>query len=238
MANWQRTARLVVVVAALGVALAIALTVKRRTPVSVEPPVARTDPTAVVEGAGGLTFRVNREHEEIRVVYERLLTYANNSTKMLGVKVTTERAGGRVFTITGKEGQVGQHDSTVSVVGDVVVSATDGMVVKTDRATYTEADGLVRVPGPLEFARGRVKGTGTGGTYDKARDVLTIADRVAVHMDADRAGTGAMDVEAGTLEFRRDEKIIRFDGLVKVTDRKSTRLNSSHIQKSRMPSSA
>ncbi len=217
MAKWQKTARLVIAVAAVLFALMVALTLKRRTPPAIEAPVARTDPSAVVEGAGLRSFRINREHEDIRIEYERLLTYANNSTKMLGIKVTTERAGGRVFTIAGKEGQVGEHDSTVSVVGDVVVTATDGMIVKTDRATFTEADSLVRVPGPLEFSRGRISGTGIGATYDKNQNVLFIADRATVHMDADRSGTGAMDIAAGALEFRRDEKIIRFERNVKVT---------------------
>jgi lipopolysaccharide export system protein LptA len=217
MPKWRKTARIVIGVLAVTVTAAVALTMKRRTPPAEEAPLVRTDPAAVVEGADGGTVRINREHEEIRIEYERLLTYANNSTKMLGVKVTTERAGGRVFTIKAKEGEVGERDSTVSVVGDVVIGASDGMTVKTDAATFTEADGLVRIAGPLEFARGRVKGTGVGATYDKNRNVLAIAEQATVHMEGDNAGTEAMDVEAGALEFRREEKIIKFDGSVKVS---------------------
>jgi lipopolysaccharide export system protein LptA len=216
MTKWQRTARLLTAIAALAVVLAVALTIKRRAPQRVEEPVARTDPAALVESAGGRTFRINREHEEIRIEYERLLTYANNSSKMLGVKVTTERASGRLFTIVGKEGQVGERDSTILVSGDVVITASDGMVIKTDQATYAESDSVVRVPGPLEFARGRIKGTGIGATFDKVRNVLAIGSRATVHVDEGPDGQAAMDIEAGALEFRRDEKIILLAGNVKV----------------------
>ena len=56
--------------------------------------------------------------------------------------------------------------------------------------------------------------------------VLVIALLVVVFLRRPSAGSG--DVEA----LRNDVNILR------ETDRKSTRLNSSHIQKSRMPSSA
>jgi lipopolysaccharide export system protein LptA len=216
MAKWQRTARLLTAIAALAVVLTVALTVRQRTPQRADAPVARTDPAAVVEGAGGRTFRINREHEEIRIEYERLLTYANNSTKMLGVKVTTERAGGRLFTISGKEGQVGERDSTILVTGGVVITASDGMVIKTDQATFAEADSVVRMPGALEFSRGRIKGAGIGAAFDKVRNVLAIGSRATVHVDEDPDGGAAMDIEAGALEFRRDEKIILLAGTVKV----------------------
>jgi len=216
MTKWQRTARLLTAIAALAVVLAVALTIKQRAPQKVEEPVARTDPAALVESAGGRTFRINREHEEIRIEYERLLTYANNSSKMLGVKVTTERANGRLFTIVGKEGQVGERDSTILVSGEVVITASDGMVIKTDQATYAESDSVVRVPGPLEFSRGRIKGTGIGATFDKVKNVLAIGSRATVHVDEGPDGQAAMDIEAGALEFRRDEKIILLAGNVKV----------------------
>jgi LPS export ABC transporter protein LptC/lipopolysaccharide transport protein LptA len=196
-------------------AIVVGLTLRRRTAPRVEAPIAQTDPRAVIESAGGLTFRLNKEREEVRIEYDRLLSYSNGSSKMLGVKIITERAGGRVFTITGDEGEVADRESNVSVAGDVHIVATDGMELKTERATYADGDATVRAPGPVQFARGRLSGSGVGFTYDKNQNVLTILDRASVHMTKDAEGLGAMHIEAGALIFQRNEKILRFDRAMK-----------------------
>ena len=113
-------------------------------------------------------MRFKREHEDVSVEYERQLTYADGSTKLMGVTVSTdERDGGRAFTVTGKEGEVGQNDSIVELNGDVKLVASDGFTAKTEHATYNDGEGLVRAPGPVEFARDRMSGSGVGMTYDK-----------------------------------------------------------------------
>ena len=174
MMKWQRTARLVIAVAAVAFAVVVASTVRRRTTPVVEAPVTRTDPKAMIESAGGLTIRVNREREEIRIEYDKLLQFPEGSAKMLGVKVTTERAGGHTFVIAGNEGQVADGESSVELVGDVRIMASDGMVVTTDRATYLEADGMARAEGRVDFSRGRIQGSGLGFAYSKNDDVLRI----------------------------------------------------------------
>ena len=214
--RWQKTTRLVIIVAAVGFAIAIAVTMRKRTVPQVQAPLTRTDPKAVLEGAGGLTFRVNKEREEVRIHYDKLLTYPDGSSKMVGLKVTTERDG-RTFQITGSEGQIRDSEATIEVVGDVRVEASDGLIVTTGRASYTEADGMARAPGAVEFSRNRMRGTGVGFTYDKNQNILTILNDAVVHVVPDAKGLGAMDVAAGGLEFRRNEKILRFDRSMKAT---------------------
>ena len=87
---------------------------KRRARAAAPASAARTDPGAVVESTGGRVERFKLSREDVRVDYERQLTYANGSTKLMDVTVITdERGGGRSFTVTGKEGQVGQNESTL-----------------------------------------------------------------------------------------------------------------------------
>src|ERR1700710_218899 len=114
--RWQKPARFVIVLAAVVFAVGVGLTLRTRTAPAIEAPLARTDPKAVVESAGGLTFRVNKDREEVRIRYDKLLSYENGSSKMLGVTVTTERAGGRVFTISGQEGEVTQKESNATLM--------------------------------------------------------------------------------------------------------------------------
>jgi LPS export ABC transporter protein LptC/lipopolysaccharide transport protein LptA len=215
--RWQKRARVVVAIAAIGFAIAVALTLRTRTAPAVEAPLAQTDPNAVVESAGGLTFRVNKDREDIRIKYDKLLSYQNGSSKMLGVTVTTERAGGRLFTIRGNEGEVTDKETNVTLVGDVRISASDGMELQAERATYTEADGTVRAPGPVQFARGRMHGSGIGFTYDKNQNILTIADQASIQMAPDDGGAGRMDVQSGNLVFQRNEKVLTFDRVMKAS---------------------
>ena len=61
---------------------------------------------------GGQTIRLNLEKEEVRIAYNEMRSYPEGGTVLLGVKVVTERGGGRTFTITANQGEVGQNEAT------------------------------------------------------------------------------------------------------------------------------
>jgi lipopolysaccharide export system protein LptA len=214
--KWQRVARLVIAVVGIAFAVVVASTMKRRTPPQTQPPVPRADPTAVVESEGGSSVRISGDREEGVLKYERLLTYANGASKMIGVTLTSERRG-QTFVVSGAEGQAGENDSSMELSGGVRLEASDGMVVTADRASYSKAANLIRVPGAVAFSRGRMKGTGIGLDYNQTDDVIVISDRAAIEVAPDKAGTGAMTLASGALEFRRVEKIIRLDRGARIT---------------------
>jgi LPS export ABC transporter protein LptC/lipopolysaccharide transport protein LptA len=215
--KWQKRLRLVIAVLAIAFAVGVGLTWKTRTVPPTAPPVERTDVKAAVESRGGETVRFGGDKAEVVVNFETLLSYPDKTTKMLGVTVTTQRDG-RTFTIKGKEGQVGDNDSVIDLTGEVEITATDGMVIHTDHARYVSADGVAASPGAVTFSRGHISGKGVGFTYNKNDDVLTLQDQASVHVEPDaKAGTGTMDVTAGTIEFRRNEHLLRFDRTMKAT---------------------
>ena len=87
-------------------------------------------------------LKFNRAREDVRVSYDRQSTYKDGSTKLIGVTVvTTERGGARTFTVSAKEGLVGQDESLITMNGDVNFSASDGLTAKTEHATYNQTDG-------------------------------------------------------------------------------------------------
>lgn len=217
MTTWQRRARLFVALFAVAFAIVVAAAFRQRPPVAGPTPLARLDPKAVVESTGGHLSRVRLSREDLSLDFEKQLTYADGRTKLVGVKVTTTNRGdGRIFTVTGKEGEVRENPSGYTVNGDVRLVASDGLIVKTEQATYADGDATVRAPGPVEFARGRMAGTGVGMTYEKTRDVLTILDQAVVHVAADDAGAGALEATAGTASFARPDRVIRFERDVRI----------------------
>src|SRR5262245_20767073 len=98
MQKWQKTTRLVIARTAIGVAIAIGLTLKRRVTPQVQAPLTRTDDEAVLETVGGQGSRHNRTRQEVQIDWDKMLTYADGSSKLIGLKVTTER-NGKTFNI-------------------------------------------------------------------------------------------------------------------------------------------
>jgi LPS export ABC transporter protein LptC/lipopolysaccharide transport protein LptA len=215
MAPWQRRARLVIAVSAIAFAIALAFAFRPRTPEVPPTVVERSDPTALVETGAGRTFRINRNKEEIRIDHEKVLTYPDGSTRLEGVTVTTERDNGRVFVIRGDRGEVGDKESNVALEGHVQLTGNDGMTVTTERATFDESDGMLRVPGAVEFTRGRMSGTSLGLTYDKNTDVMSLLDQVNVHM-VPEDGEAGLQITSGSAIFRRAEQIVQFDTALQV----------------------
>src|SRR5207253_5585227 len=118
----------------------------------------RMDPRAVMESTGGTIDRFTSSRDDVHVEYKRQATYPDGSIKLLGVTiVSAERGSGkRSFKVTAKEGSVGQNETALILDGDVQLAASDGMTVRTDHATYADADKTVRAPGAVSFTRGRI----------------------------------------------------------------------------------
>ena len=217
MTLWQRRARAVIAIVAVAFAIVVVLALKRRMVQTPAQPGARADPGAVVEVTGGRVERFKLSREDVRVAYGRQLTYADGSTRLADVTIATDaRAGGRTFTVTGREGEVGQNESTIQMNGDVRLAASDGMTARTEHASYSDKDGFVRTMGPVEFSRGRMAGSGLGMTYDTVHDVLVILDRAIVHVAGDGRGAGAAEIRSGSVAFARQEKNVRFERDVKL----------------------
>jgi LPS export ABC transporter protein LptC len=212
MRSWQRGARLVIAVFGLVFAVFLARQLKSRgTPPAARPPV-RTEPGAVVETTGGNTTHITGTREDVSVSYEKQSTYEDGSSKLQAATVVfDERNGSRTFTITGKEGHLAKGATKMALDGAVKMVGSDGMTVRTEHATYSETDAVVRAPGPVDVVRGRTHATGIGMTWDKTADILTILDQAVVHIDPEAPADGPSDVTSGTATFARRDRYLRFE---------------------------
>jgi LPS export ABC transporter protein LptC len=216
MTRWQRRTRAFIAVFGIVFAVFVAREFRRRDVLRPAAPVSK-DPGAVIETTGADLGRFSSSREDVRVKSEKQLTYADGSSKLLGVTIVTdERHGNRTFTITGKEGRVAKNDSTIALDGEVRLVGSDGMRLATEHATYADSDAVVRAPGPVQFTRGRVSATGIGMTWDKTQDVLTILDQAVVQTAPDAKGANASAVNAGTAAFARRDKVVRFERSVRI----------------------
>lgn len=215
MLAWQKRARAVTVVVAVGVAAAVFVTTRPREAPPAPPPVPRVDPTAVVESSGAIVRQVTGEKENFRLDAKKQLSYSDGATKLLGVRITLVREG-RTYVVTGDEARVGDNESHIELTGNVHMIASDGLDVVAASATYSDAEGIVRAPGPVVFKRGRMSGTGVDFTFDKNRDQIGLSDKTAITFAPDDKGAGATDITAGVALLDRKEKFANFERAVHI----------------------
>jgi LPS export ABC transporter protein LptC len=218
MARWIRHVRLALGIFAVLFAALVYLAIRERPADSQgEQPAERVDPAAVSETTTGEFVLAKGTRREFRVVFERALTYADGTTKFGGISVSVPQRGGRDFTIAAATAEVAGDQRSVTLEGSVVLTASDGLEMRTSKASYDQADDVVRAPGEVSFARGRMSGRSVGATYDSGREVVSLLDRVRIDVKPDAQGTGATRIDAGAASFARKEHHLRFERGVTMT---------------------
>jgi len=92
------------------------------------------------------------------------------------VRVTVYTKEGRTFFLTGKQGKVYQDSKNVELVGDVVLTSSDGYRLKTHSASYRDSEKVVSTPDPVEIEGEQIHLTGKGmlvHTEEKTFKVLS-----------------------------------------------------------------
>jgi lipopolysaccharide export system protein LptA len=213
---WQRTLRIVLGVFIVGLLAAIALTLRGRTPRadSAPPPPIDRD-AAVVLPQGADIVWTDKGREVFTLTFQRALSYADGRSVFTGADARIPGRNGRMVRVRASEAEVrtpaGQQRS-VLLKGDVVLSSEDGLELKTDAATYSEQDRVLRIPGAFTFSRGRTSGSGRAATYDQNADVFVIREAARVRVAPDASGAESLDVTARAATLDRGQHVLTFDG--------------------------
>ena len=210
MASWQKRLRAVLVIGLIGTIGAVAYTMRPRE-VRVEPkPIEKLDTEVAVKTVGAVAVQLKGAEQNVKVEAREQRTYTDGRTALLQAKISVDNRGGRNFVVTADEAKIGKDQSSFEATGHVHLTASDGFEANSDSATYTEAEKIVKAPGPVTYKQGRMSGSGVGFTYDTLHNMLWLADQAVV----DFAKTDAADemhVKAGAAGFWRTERYLRFE---------------------------
>jgi LPS export ABC transporter protein LptC/lipopolysaccharide transport protein LptA len=211
--KWQRWARLLVAIVGIAAAVVVYATMgERAKPVPVSEP-NRLDPKAVIESSGNVVQQVRGTRQDFLIEAERQLTYEGGATKLLGVKITVRHRGGRDYVVTGREAQAGENQKELQLTGGVELKASDGFTIRTDNAAFNQDTGLMTAPGGVTFGRDRLSGSGTGMSYDKNADVLSLADQSHVTL-RDEQGTTTLEFTSTKSTLDRMAHVLSLEGNV------------------------
>ena len=220
MTRWQQRLRLGLALFIAGLAVTIVVSLRLSKPAA-PPPILipYADPNVVAESTSGRSVRVLGGKPDLTVEhYDTMVQYADGRVRLTGVRFKVLQRRGRDFAITSVTADVvgRSPNEDVNLKGDVVITSSDGLVVRTEEASYDHAQGVVHAPGAVRFSRGGLEGSAVGLRYERSRDLLSLLDRVVIHRDAAAAGGGSLDVEAGGASFARGEKVVRFGRGVRI----------------------
>ena len=98
------------------------------------------------------------------------------------VKVTFYGKEGRTFFLTGKQGKVYQDSKNVELVGDVVLTSSDGYRLKTYSASYHDSEKVMSTPDPVEIEGEQIRLTGKGMLIHTEDKTFKILSQVKTHL--------------------------------------------------------
>jgi len=98
------------------------------------------------------------------------------------VKVTFYAKEGRVIYLTGKQGKVYQDSKNVDLLGDVVLTSSDGYQLKTHSASYRHLEKIVSTPDPVEINGEQIRLTGKGMLVNVEAKTFKILSQVKTQL--------------------------------------------------------
>jgi lipopolysaccharide export system protein LptA len=214
--RWQRVARFVLAIGLTGFAAVVFLRVQQR----VEPVAARVvdrlDPDAVIESTGVELVRTAGGEENFSLTGNRQLTFEDGSMRFfegMSLKVT-EQLDRESFIVTGIEASMDDAQTEFTVSGDVQLTVSDGLVVRTGALAYARGQSLVTMedgPAQTTFSRSGLEASGRNPAYDRDRAITNLpeAARVRLTGDGDRE---AVDIESARATLAHDDRYMRFEG--------------------------
>jgi lipopolysaccharide transport protein LptA len=218
MSPWQRRLRLFVGLFGIAFAIVVFFAIRPKQPNAGQAPVERVDPRAVVESAGGQVLEWGGTRQDFRIEYGQLLSYADGSTRFAGgVKTVVDSRAGHAFVVTAREAESAPQQTHIVFKGDVHLETDDGITVTADEATYSQAEEIVRTPGPVRFSKGRLSGTSVGASYDQIRDVLWLLDQAVIEFSPEENGGAGTSIRAGAAGMARGDGYVRFERGVRIT---------------------
>ena len=212
---WQRPLRVGLGLFAVAFGAAVIFGLRDRNDPEATLTLADADPDAILQSRGA---RITLG-DGSTIDADRQFAYADGRSRLVTVALAVPgddtRTGLRIrgAEATGSEGD----DAEWTLSGDVAIETDDGLTGVTAEASYADADGVVRMPGPARFEQGWMTLAGDAARYDRRRGLLYLDREAVVQL---RSGEGDTAVEtritSAAALIARTDGYMRFDGDVSI----------------------
>jgi lipopolysaccharide export system protein LptA len=221
--RWQKIARLLIGSFVIVFAGVVVFYLRQGTtvPGAQDEKVTVTDGSVTESGKG--TFKSWDFGKGRRIDFEKAVTFGDGRIELSGVTITLRDKDDKPVTIKADRAAAAAPvdkptEITVGkLTGNVALRTASGVEVRAGEATFNDKDGVLSIPGPVEFTKGRLKGSGVGATYNNNNDVFWLLAQAEVHVTPDATGKGALDATSGSAGFARREHYMKLLTAARIT---------------------
>ncbi len=220
---WQKRARFAIaifVVMFVAIVFIVLRYHKPPRPTAAVPP--RQDKDCILENTDSGHVESSKDGKIVFAVkYGSQCSYQDGRSKLgNGVEITFNK-NGKPYTVNSRQADItltpsGDELKTGHFVGAVKLTS-EGTEVTTEDATYSQSEGMLKIPGAVAFKRGRMNGTGVGATYDFNREVLWLQAQPHVTVAPDDKGQGAIDATAEAIGMARADHYLKLTRAAHIT---------------------
>jgi len=111
-----------------------------------------------------------------------------NIMELEDVRVTVYMEGGRTVTISGNKGKVHQDSKDMELVGDVLLTSSDGYRLKTHSVSYHHSERKVTTPDLVEVEGKEIQLVGTGMFVDMEAKTIKVLNQVKTRWKGGKEG--------------------------------------------------
>jgi LPS export ABC transporter protein LptC len=111
-----------------------------------------------------------------------------NIMELEDVKVIVYMEGGRTVIISGNKGKVHQDSKDMELVGDVLLTSSDGYRLKTHSVSYHHSEKKVTTPDPVEIEGKEIQLVGTGMFVDMEAKTIKVLNQVKTRWKGGKEG--------------------------------------------------
>jgi LPS export ABC transporter protein LptC len=104
------------------------------------------------------------------------------------VKVTYYSKDGRLFIVSGREGRFHQDSRNMELVGDVMLTSSDGYRLRTQSVSYDHSRKQVTTPDPVEIEGDQIRLLGKGMMVDMEGKIFKVLNEVKTQWRGGRRG--------------------------------------------------
>jgi LPS export ABC transporter protein LptC len=104
------------------------------------------------------------------------------------VKVTYYSKDGRLFIVSGREGRFHQDSKNMELVGDVMLTSSDGYRLRTQSVSYDHSRKQVTTPDPVEIEGEQIRLLGKGMMVDMEGKIFKVLNEVKTQWRGGRRG--------------------------------------------------
>lgn len=227
--RWQRVARYGVAAAAVGVGVLLYVSTRPR-PTS-ERPAAGTiaDPQVAVQGPLCSQTRFQGEGGDRQFTFNCRFFKELTDGRMILEGFEMKLEDGTAVTAESAEtrGRLASEELPAEILlkGKVHMTTPEGAVVDAVEATYQHSVGSLTMPGPVSFVRGRVSGSGVGGSYTRDTGIFVLQTEARV-TGAAVENEAPFTATSNSLTFNRASRSLLFDGNA-VIDTSASRMTAT-----------